>query len=103
MVYKHFRKPETSPTEKYYFGGPVTIKKYPHGSEGGLSRSYSSVQNIHSAGGGGQHRRPEHYNSTGNIYRTSHVSRRHEPHHLLASRDKRSEHRWAVSTEISPG
>ena len=90
-----FRKPEASlgPTEKYYFGAPVTIKKYPNTTTsggGGLTRSYSSVQNIPSSGGT-QYRRPEYHNSTGNIYRSSHINnnnRRNETHHLLANREK---------------
>jgi len=89
--YSSLRKPEPSPTEKYYFGGPVTIKKYPSsgGGGGGLTRSYSSVQNINSSSGGSHYRRPDHYNSTGNIYKSSQVSsRRNEPHHLMATREK---------------
>ena len=97
-----FRKPaDHNPTEKYYFGAPVTIKKYP--GSGGLTRSYSSVQNIHTGHTGGHReagghtgRRPDYHNSTGNIYKSSSVStlRKNEPHHLIVNRDKpRSEHR----------
>ena len=50
------------------------------------------MQNIPSSGGG-QYRRPEYHNSTGNIYRSSHINsnnnnRRNETHHLLASRER---------------
>ena len=95
-----FRKPaDHNPTEKYYFGAPVTIKKYP--GSGGLTRSYSSVQNIpghtgHREAGAHTGRRPEYHNSTGNIYKSASVSafRKSEPHHLIVNRDKpRSEHR----------
>ena len=101
-----FRKPESSPTDKYYFGGPVTVKKYGgsrehvSGGGGGLTRSYSSVQNIHSGHVGGHvSRRPEYHNSTGNIYKSvsglSTSNRRNEPHHLVVKREKpRSEYRF---------
>ena len=96
-----FRKPaDHNPTEKYYFGAPVTIKKYPGSGpgQGGLTRSYSSVQNIpgHTVREAGGRSRPEHHNSTGNIYKSASVSafRKSEPHHLIVNRDKpRSEHR----------
>ena len=39
-------------------------------------------------------RRPDYYNSTGNIYKSVSVSRKNEPHHLIVNRDKpRSEYR----------
>jgi len=94
-----FRKPaDHNPTEKYYFGAPVTIKKYPGAGSGsgGLTRSYSSVQNIPGHTGGHTGRRPEHHSSTGNIYKSASVAtfRKSEPHHLIVNRDKpRPEHR----------
>ena len=89
-----FRRPETSnPTDKYYFGGPVTVKKYPGsrdnvGAGAGLTRSYSSVQNVSSGQMGHvSSRRPEyHHNSMSNIYSTN---RRNEPHHLMMNNNRR--------------
>ena len=116
-----FRRPEPSerqhganPTEKYYFGAPVTVRKYPGpregggGGGGGLGRSYSSVQNLHAAGRGaeaalGSRRRlgaSQHHHSTGSLHRAasgsvaSHRPRTEQHHLLVTSRDRqRSEHR----------
>ena len=59
-------------SEKYYFGNPVTIKKSsaPSQPHGGLNRSFSSVQNLHS-----KPKQPGHHASTGNIYQATTSSR----------------------------
>ena len=121
-----FRRAEPSerqhggnPTEKYYFGAPVTVRKYPGpregGGGGGLGRSYSSVQNLHQAGRGvedrGQARRrltASHHHSTGSLHRAasgsvaSHRPRAEQHHLLVTTRDKpRPEHRWGQAPVTS--
>ena len=122
-----FRRAEPSerqhggnPTEKYYFGAPVTVRKYPGpregGGGGGLGRSYSSVQNLHQAGRGAEDRggaatlgpRRRLGSSTGSLHRAasgsvaSHRPRAEQHHLLVTTRDKpRPEHRWGQSPVIS--
>lgn len=85
-----FRKqePDSHPTDKYYFGAPTTVRKSREGS--GLTRSYSSVQNVNSGYPNGQasQRRPEYHNSTGNIYRSATMGRhRNESHPSFGHRE----------------
>ena len=97
-----FKRPDNTdhhPTEKYYFGAPVTTVKKSSSRDshvgGGLTRSYSSVQNVNSGHNGSSSslRRPDRYNSTGNIYRSSTLGRKSESHPIVIQRDKPRYHR----------